>query len=203
VSLRYSRSKGTRAVPHFNSSCLSQFCAERAVVCGMAGGGSIVGSSKDARSAAAWPVAAWAQQGDRVRRIGLLMGSDGNDPVFKPRLSAFMRALADLGWTDGRNVRVDVRWYGDDNSRIRALAQQLVRLQPDIIVPNGTAAIAAVQRETRTIPIVMANVADPVSNGFVAGLKQPTMWCSASCAATSMARRSRSPIIRPAAPCTS
>src|SRR5262249_36532049 len=124
-------------------------------------------------STAASPVVARAQQPDRVRRIGVLMGSDENDPVFKLRLSAFTRALADLGWTDGRNVRVDVRWYGDDNNRIRALAQELVRLQPEIIVPNGTAAIAAVQRETRTIPIVMANVADPVSNGFVAGLKQP------------------------------
>jgi len=144
-------------------------------------------------SATAWPGVAWAQQPDRMRRIGVLMPTDENDPVFKPRLSAFTQALANLGWTDGRNVRMDVRWYGDDNSRIRALAQELVRLQPDIIVPNGTAAIAAVQRETRTIPIVMANVADPVSSGFVAGLKQPTMWCSASCAATSMARWSRSP----------
>jgi putative ABC transport system substrate-binding protein len=88
---------------------------------------------------AAWPLAASAQQGDRVRRIGVLMPGDENDPLWKPRLSALTQALADLGWTDGRNVRMDLRWTGDDNSRIRALAQELVGLQPDIIVTNTTA----------------------------------------------------------------
>ena len=79
--------------------------------------------------AAAWPLAARAQQGDRVRRIGVLMGGDENDPVYKTRFSAFTQALADLGWTDGRNMRMDLRWYGDDINRIRALAQELVGLQ--------------------------------------------------------------------------
>ena len=88
--------------------------------------------------AAAWPLAARAQQGDRVRRIGVLMSFDENDPEGTLRLSAFTQALADLGWTDGRNVRMDLRWYGADSNRIRALAQQLVRLQPDIIVSDGT-----------------------------------------------------------------
>src|SRR6516225_673803 len=88
--------------------------------------------------AAAWPLAARAQQGDRVRRIGLLMALDENDPLAKPRVSAFTQALADLGWTDGRNVRTDLRWYGDDNNRILALAQELVGLQPDIILAYGT-----------------------------------------------------------------
>jgi putative ABC transport system substrate-binding protein len=84
--------------------------------------------------AAAWPLAAFAQQGERVRRIGVLMGLDENDPLNKARISAFTQALADLGWTDGRNVRMDLRWFGDDINRARALAQELVGLQPDIVV---------------------------------------------------------------------
>jgi putative ABC transport system substrate-binding protein len=122
--------------------------------------------------AAAWPLAAGAQQGDRVRRIGYLMSGDENDPVWKPRLSAFMQALAGLGWTDGRNVRMDVRWGGADINRIRALAQELVGLQPDIILAVATAT-AAVQRETRTIPIVCATLGDPVASGIVPWLNQP------------------------------
>jgi putative tryptophan/tyrosine transport system substrate-binding protein len=125
-------------------------------------------------SAAAWPVLARAQQGDRVRRIGMLIPGDENDPVSKPRLSAFTQALADLGWTDGRNVRMDLRWDGGDTNRIRALAQELVGLQPDIIVTNGTLGSVALQRETRTIPIVFANVGDPVANNIVARLDRPS-----------------------------
>jgi len=125
-------------------------------------------------TAAAWPVVARAQQRDRVRRIGVLMPGDENDPVWKPRLSAFTQALADLGWTDGRNVRMDLRWAGDDFNRMRALAQELVGLQPDIIVTTGsTPATVAIQRETRTIPIVFATVADPVASGLVARLDRP------------------------------
>jgi putative ABC transport system substrate-binding protein len=124
--------------------------------------------------AAAWPLAARAQQGDRVRRIGVLVGGDENDPVWKPRLSAFTQALAGLGWSDGRNMRMDLRWYGGDANRMRALAQELVGLQPDIIVTNGAPATAAVQRETRTIPIVFVNVADPVATGIVARLDRPS-----------------------------
>jgi putative ABC transport system substrate-binding protein len=84
--------------------------------------------------AASLPLAARAQPGDRVRRIGVLMPGDENDAVWKPRLSAFTQALAELGWTNGRNVRMDLRWHGDDTNRIRALAQELVGLQPEIIV---------------------------------------------------------------------
>jgi putative ABC transport system substrate-binding protein len=124
-------------------------------------------------SAAAWPLAVRAQQGDRVRRIGVLMPYDENDPLTKPRVSAFTQALADLGWIDGRNVRMDLRGYGDDINRIQALAQELVGLQPDIILAATTPATAAVQRETRTIPIVFARVADPVASGLVAQLNQP------------------------------
>jgi putative ABC transport system substrate-binding protein len=125
-------------------------------------------------SAAAWPLAARAQQGERMRRIGVLMPYDENEPVAKTYVSAFTKALADLGWTGGRNVRIDLRWAGDDINRIRALAQELVGLQPDIIVTNGTTPTAAVQRETRTIPIVFASVADPVASGIVARLDRPS-----------------------------
>jgi putative ABC transport system substrate-binding protein len=104
--------------------------------------------------AAAWPLAARAQQGDRVRRIGVLMPGDENDPEGKRRLSAFTQALVGLGWTVGRNAGMDISWYGDDINRIRALAQELVGLQPDIIVTSNTPATAALQREMRTIPIV-------------------------------------------------
>jgi putative ABC transport system substrate-binding protein len=125
-------------------------------------------------SAAAWPLAARAQQGGRVRRIGVLTVGDENDPLIKSILSAFTQALADLGWTDGRNVRMDFRWgRGGDTNRMRALAQELVGLQPDIILAGGSPATLAVQRETRTIPIVFAQVADPVVSSIVARLDRP------------------------------
>jgi putative ABC transport system substrate-binding protein len=124
--------------------------------------------------AAAWPLAARAQL-QKMRRIGVLTGFNENDPEGKRRYSAFTQALADLGWTDGRNVRIDLRWLGGSNiNRIRALAQELVRLQPDIILIVGTPATVAVQRETRTIPIVFANVADPVASGLVERLDRPS-----------------------------
>jgi putative ABC transport system substrate-binding protein len=105
-------------------------------------------------AAAAWPVLARAQQGDRVRRIGVLMSLDENDPFVKPFLPAFVQALAGLGWTDGRNLRMDLRRWGDDINRLPALAREVVGLQPDIIVTTGTPPTVALQRETRTIPIV-------------------------------------------------
>jgi putative ABC transport system substrate-binding protein len=123
--------------------------------------------------AGAWPLAARAQQRDRVRRIGVLMGGDENDPWWKARVSAFTQALAGLGWTDGRNVRMDLRRYGDDINRARALAQELVSLQLDMIVTGGTVATLAVQRETRTIPIVFVGVGDPVASRIVLRLNQP------------------------------
>jgi putative ABC transport system substrate-binding protein len=95
-----------------------------------------------------------AQQGDRVRRIGVLMPYAENDPEMKLRYSAFTQALAGLGWTDGRNLGIDLRWAGVDSNRIRALAQELVGLQPDILLTSSTFATVALQRETRTIPIV-------------------------------------------------
>ena len=88
--------------------------------------------------AAVWSLAARAQQGERVRRIGVLMSGDENDPVRKTWVPAFIQALAGLGWVDGRNVRMDLRWGGTDANRIRALAKELVGLQPDIILAGGT-----------------------------------------------------------------
>ena len=125
-------------------------------------------------SAAAWPLAAWAQQADRMRRIGVLMPLDENDLEGKRRISAFTQALADLGWTDGRNVRMDLRWGRGDINRIRALAQELVGLKPDIILTGATPATLAIQRETRTIPIIFASVSDPVASGIVARLERPS-----------------------------
>jgi putative tryptophan/tyrosine transport system substrate-binding protein len=126
-------------------------------------------------SVAAWPMVARAQ-GDRVRRIGVLLGGDENDPLMKPVVSAFTQGLADLGWTDGRNVRMDVRWASGDINRIRALARELVSLKPDILVTSGLPATVAVQRETRTIPIVFASVSDPIASGFVERLDRPSAW---------------------------
>src|SRR5215475_13393465 len=103
-------------------------------------------------AAAGWPLAARAQQDTRVRRIGVLMPGDETDPAAKPLVSALTQALADLGWADGRNVRMDLRWHGDDINRIGAFAQELVGLQPDIIVTETTPATVAVHRETQTIP---------------------------------------------------
>ena len=124
-------------------------------------------------SAAAWPLAARAQQGGRMRRIGVPMAGDETDPVRETYVSAFTQALADLGWADGRNVRIDLRWGRTDINRIRAIAQELVGLQPDIIMAVGGVPTAALQRETRTIPIVFWNVADPVASGLVARLDRP------------------------------
>ena len=122
--------------------------------------------------AAAWPLAAHAQQGDRVRRIGVFMPGVESDLMASPSFSAFTRALAGLGWT-GRNLRMDFRWGGDDTNRMRAPARELVGLQPDIIVTLGGPATVAVQRETRTIPIVFASASDPVANGIVPRLDRP------------------------------
>jgi putative ABC transport system substrate-binding protein len=118
---------------------------------------------------AAWPLAARAQQAVRIRRIGVLMGGEENG-----RVSAFTQALAGLGWTDGRNVQIDVRAAGGDNNRIRALAQEVVGLRPDIILVGSTPATAAVKRETRTIPIVFAGLGEPVASGIVPRLNRPS-----------------------------
>ena len=119
-------------------------------------------------------LAARAQPGDRVRRIGVLMGAPENDPGGKAYFSAFTQALADLGWTEGRNMRIDLRLAGGDINRIRALAQELVGLQPEVILAFGGApALRAILQETRTIPIVFTAVSDPIGQGFVESLARP------------------------------
>ena len=124
-------------------------------------------------AAATWPLAARAQQGERMRRIGVLLSLEESDPEGKAQLSGFTQGLAELGWIQGRNLRMEVRWGGGDVDRIRTFAKDLVALQPDVIVAQGTPVTAALQRETRTIPIVFVVVTDPVGDGFVAGLPHP------------------------------
>src|SRR5215471_18139348 len=113
-------------------------------------------------SAAAWPLVARAQQPGRLQRIGVLMSWDESDPEIKTFLSAFMQGLAELGWTDGGNVRTEVRWAGGNADRLRMFAKELVDLQPDVTLATSTPATAALQQATRTIPIVFAGISDPV-----------------------------------------
>jgi putative ABC transport system substrate-binding protein len=124
-------------------------------------------------SAAAWPVMAWAQQPSGVRRIGVLMALADSDPNGKAFLSAFTRKLAELGWLDGHTARIDVRWAAGSVDRARTFAKELVDLKPDVILSHGTPATAALQHETRTIPIVFASVSDPVGDGFVGSFARP------------------------------
>jgi putative tryptophan/tyrosine transport system substrate-binding protein len=124
-------------------------------------------------AAAAWPLAARAQQPERMRRIGVLMGWSESDPQFRSWIDTFVEGLAQLGWGDGRNVQMIVRWASGDVRRMRTFAKELVELQPDVILGGTTPVTAALQRETRTIPIVFVVVADPVGAGFVAGLPHP------------------------------
>jgi putative ABC transport system substrate-binding protein len=121
-------------------------------------------------SAVASPLAARAQRGERMRRIGVLSPYAENDQETKYGLSVFKQGLAELGWTDGGNLRMDVRWAAGNVDRVRVYAKELVDLQPDVILADGTPQTAALQRETKTIPIVFVVVADPVGSGFVAGL---------------------------------
>jgi putative tryptophan/tyrosine transport system substrate-binding protein len=124
-------------------------------------------------STAAWPLVGRAQQSDRVRRVGVLMPWSEDHRLTKITLSPFVEELASLGWSEGRNLRTDVRSSGDDPELVRRYARELVAQQSDVILAEGTLATAAVQRETRTIPIVFVEVSDPVGSGFVAGLPHP------------------------------
>jgi putative tryptophan/tyrosine transport system substrate-binding protein len=123
--------------------------------------------------AAAWPLAVRAQQAERVRRIGVLMGWSESDPEYRIRADALIQGLGELGWVQGRNVRFDVRWTNGDVGLTQPLAKELVALQPDAIVTGGGPPIVAMQRETRTIPIVFAVLSDPVGAGLVASLAHP------------------------------
>jgi len=126
-----------------------------------------------AGSMAVWPIAARAQPVDRMRRIGVLSGLGENDPEGRARVAAFQEGLQKLGWTEGRNLRVDVRWGTTEAETMQRLANELVALQPDLIVTQNTPGTAAVLQQTRVIPIIFVNVVDPISSGFVASIRRP------------------------------
>jgi putative ABC transport system substrate-binding protein len=124
-------------------------------------------------AAAAWPVAGRAQQPQRIRVVGVLMTLAEDDREGLARLAAFKQGLQQLGWVEDRNIRFDVRWGAGDVERYRTLATELVALSPDVIFATAGTAVAAVQRETRSVPIVFVNVVDPVGLGLVTGLARP------------------------------
>src|ERR1700751_3785877 len=123
--------------------------------------------------AAAWPVAARAQQADRMRLIGVLMAYAESDSTAQSWLAAFRAALSKMGLTEGRNLRIELRWSAADADRMRTLAKELVDLRPNAIFGVTTPAIGALARETKTIPIVFAAVSDPIGSGFTANLAHP------------------------------
>ena len=124
-------------------------------------------------SAVAWPLVARAQQPERMRRIGVLMGYAESDRQGQANVAAFRMGLQKLGWTEGRNVAIEYRWAAAEADLVQQFAKELVALQPDLILTQNTPITAAVLQQTRTIPIIFANVSDPVGSGFVAGLPRP------------------------------
>ena len=121
----------------------------------------------------AWPLAARAQQAERMQRIGVLMNLAADDAEGQARVAAFQQALQQLGWTDGRNVRIDYRWAAGDTGRFRRYAEELLALAPDVVLASATPSVQALQQGTRTVPIVFANVGDPVAAGIVDSLARP------------------------------
>jgi len=124
-------------------------------------------------AAAAWPLAARAQQSDRLRRIGVLTSLAADDPQGHAELSIFRQALQDQGWTEGHNLRMDVRWSAGDAERNRRFAAELVALAPDIILARSGQVVPALQKATRTVPIVFTVALDPVALGYVESLRRP------------------------------
>ena len=124
-------------------------------------------------AAAAWPLAARAQQADRVRRIGVLMSTAADDPEGQARIAALLQGLQQLGWIVGRNVQIEYRWTAGAPERVRNYATELVALAPDVIVTGGASYVAALQQVTRAVPIVFATATDPVGGGLVASLARP------------------------------
>src|SRR5262249_37034603 len=125
------------------------------------------------RAAAAWPLAALGQQGERLRRIGVLMNQAADDPEGQARLIAFVQALQQFGWTDGRNVRIDTRWAAGDADRIRQYAAEFAAPAPDVILATGSFGVGPLLQATRAVPIVFVIVPDPVGAGFVDNLARP------------------------------
>ena len=123
--------------------------------------------------AASWPLAARAQQSDRVRRIGVLMGYAESDAEGQAYVAIFREGLQKLGWAEGRNFQIDIRWATSDPEAVQRLAKELVALQPDVILSHNTPTTAALLQQTRTIPIIFAIVSDPVGSGFIASFSRP------------------------------
>jgi putative tryptophan/tyrosine transport system substrate-binding protein len=123
--------------------------------------------------AAVLPVAARAQQPGRMRRIGMLLPNTERDPMGQGRVARFQQGLEKLGWTVGRNIRIDVRWGAADAERVRALAAELLALPSDVILANTSRAVATLQQMTRTVPVVFTGIVEPVPQGFVQGLAHP------------------------------
>ena len=124
-------------------------------------------------AAAAWPLMARAQQPERIPRIAVLMNRSADSPEGQARFVAFQKTLQQLGWTNGRNIRIEVRWGEDDIDRERAYATELLALVPDVALASGTLSVAALLRVNRTLPIVFVGVTDPVGAGFVDSLARP------------------------------
>jgi len=124
-------------------------------------------------AATTWPLAAHAQQPERMRRIGVLMGRSANDPEGQAFVAAFLQGLQELGWSDGRNVTIDMRWFTGNSADFRKYAAELVALAPDVILAHTSPAVAALGQITRTVPIAFALVADPVGAGYVDSLARP------------------------------
>jgi putative tryptophan/tyrosine transport system substrate-binding protein len=124
-------------------------------------------------AAAAWPLAARAQQSERVRRIGVLVAYAESDPEAQARIAAFRQGLRELGWTEGHNLRIELRWGTGDPDRAQTFATEVISLTPDVIVAHGTPALTALHRATRTIPVVFVSVIDPVGAGYVQSLAVP------------------------------
>jgi putative ABC transport system substrate-binding protein len=123
-------------------------------------------------AAASWPLAARAQQPGGMQRIGVLMGPAADDPEGQARIAAFLQGLRELGWADGRNVRIEYRWSGGNANNIRRYAAELVALAPDVILAPGSAILAPLLQATRAVPIVFVHVPDPVGAGFVLAPRQ-------------------------------
>jgi ABC-type uncharacterized transport system substrate-binding protein len=123
--------------------------------------------------AAAWPLAARAQQPERMRRIGVFMPGVADDPEYQARNAAFLQGLGELGWIVGRSVRIDYRWGSGDTERYRTFAAELVALAPNVVLANGYSTVSALQKVSRSVPIVFANVTDPVGGSLVASLARP------------------------------
>src|ERR1700730_8832602 len=129
--------------------------------------------------AVTWPLAAPARQAERLRRIGALLGISASDPETPPRVAAFLSGLHDLGWDDGRNIKIELRFGGSEANSMRAYAKELVSLAPDVILTQSNLALATLLQETRTTPIIFTVIGDPVGSGFIKSITAARLRCGA------------------------